>query len=307
MTTCETRKLTLAQTIARYYQQGKNPIEYKSTNSTEVMMMLYLTNKHNIIDPFQDDIRQKYRDYGRMTDRLKDLRKPPDFYDWALSLHFDKKNKLIYENSEDYFCCFYWKLMDIIEKNPGKKVACLFSITFRIHDGTSEGHSEVVLYDPALNILEHTDSNNIPKQCFRKDHTYFILCEMVQSILGRVAKALPSEPVFINNKNIYTDYEWGIQSMEAASDLHIGGEKEGYCLMWAVLFGDLALSFPEYSIREIVSVIKEKAKSKKVKINFVNDYMLTLIRGYAVHISREVDVSFLDESSKHNACIKLAK
>jgi hypothetical protein len=67
------------------------------------------------------------------------------------------------------------------------------------------------------------------------------------------------------------------------------------------------LSFPEYSIREIVSIIKEKAKSKKVKTKFENDYMLTLIRGYAVHISREVDVSFLDEKSKHNACIKLAK
>jgi len=287
---------TLPQTIAHYYQLGKKPVPYATTNATEALMTLYLMDKYKIYDPELDEFRGEY------CKGVSD----PDYCNWDLSVVYDKNRKLIQSNKEDYYSMFYWKLREIIEMNPGKKVACLFNISF-IENGICEGHSEIVLYDPLLNILQHIDSNNMPKQCARKAHTYFDLCEIVNDILQRVANALPTVPRYINNETIYSRYEWGIQSMEASSDQHTPSEKEGYCLMWAVFFGDLLLAFPEYSGSDLVDIIKKKAKSTSVKTAFENDYMLTLIRGYVVSIARELDVAFDDESSKHRACAFLSR
>lgn len=288
---------TLPQTIARYYQLGKKPVPYETTNSTEALATLYLMNKYKIYDPEFDDICDEYRK-GVVA---------PELHGWDLCLHYNAKNKLIKTNKDSYYSMFYWKLRNIIELNPGKKVACLFNIAFIMHDGTTEGHSEIVLYDPALNILQHIDSNNMPKQCSRQDPTYFNCCEIVDEILQMVVAALPTTPTYINNESIYSRYEWGIQSMEASSDHHTKSEKEGYCLMWAILFGDLLMAFPEYSGREVVEIMKKKAKSKSVKTDFENDYMLTLIRGYVASISKELDVAFDDDLSKHQACARLVQ
>jgi hypothetical protein len=169
------------------------------------------------------------------------------------------------------------------------------------------GHSEVILYDPALNVLEHVDSNNLPKQNCRANKGYFDCCQMCISIMTDISNLLAERPTYVNNNQIYSGYEWGIQSLEASSDKLTDNEKEGYCLMWAIIFGDLALSFPEYSVKEIVEIMMKKAGSKRNAETNKNDYLLTVIRGYVATISKELGVSFIEEASKHEACVVLAK
>jgi hypothetical protein len=297
--------MSLQKEIARLYKQGKIPTEYNSSSVAESFLMLYLSNKHNITDPDERDFREKVKKYGKLTERRRKITPVPVYYQWELLLYFNKEGKLVKSNKEEYFSALYWKLFEKIQANPGKKITAKVDISFLTDDIAIQGHTELIVYDPALNTLEHMDSNNIPKQFARKDKEYFTCCEMIDEIVRDVAAILPNEPLYINNTQIYSRYQWGIQSLEAASDQLTESEKSGYCLMWAILFGDLALTFPEYSLKQIVEEMMKKAKSPLNSCKTENDYMLYVIRGYVVDISKKMDVVFVDKESMYNGCIRL--
>jgi hypothetical protein len=298
---------TLEREIARLYKQGDKPANYVVSTITEVMMILYLANKHKIKDPSQDEIREKYKEYGKLSKRMRSKTEPPEYTTWELNIKYGEKNRLKSDNHERFFGSFYWKLKRIIQANPHKKVICPLNIGMSFSDGSDIGHLEMVMYDPALNTLEHVDSNNIPKQHLRKDPSYFECCRISEEVVRRVAETLPQRPVYINNNDIYTGYEWGIQSLECASDKVVGGESEGYCLMWAALLGDLAMTFPEYSAKDIIYAIMKKAALKQTKVDCMNDYLLYLVRGYVWDISKELNVSFDNEEQQHDVCVRLSR
>ena len=307
--------MELKHEIARLYRLGQTPVPYKSTNVTETLLMLYLSNKHNITDPKETKIRDAYIKYGRDGRGFQPLEKrqlrslklpPPELRSVELYLYYDKKDNLINSNREEYFAIFYWKLLDIINANPGKKVACKFDIAMFTESAPANGHTEMILYDPLLNTLEHVDSNNIPKQCSRKDRAYFACCETVSYIMRDVVSSLPQSPIYISNEDIYSGYAWGVQTLECNSDNLTEQEQEGYCLMWSTLFGDLALSFPEYSMKQIIEEMIKKSKSSQNSAKTENDYMLSVIRGYVTDLSKKMDILFDDESSQHLGCVRLA-
>jgi len=298
------KSYTLDQTIARYYQLGKKPVPYISTNTTETMMSFYLPIQHGLYDPAHDKMKEKYRKYERAYCVRKKIL--PELRELEFDLVFDKKGKLIRTNEDEYYEGFYWRLRNLIEANPGRKVACTFSAGFFEEETPIEGHSIIVVYDPAMNTLEFMDSNNLPKQRFRKHKPYFLFCEISNAMMKKIASVLPTQPLFINNDSVYSRYDLGIQSMEASSDLHTESEKEGFCLMWAIFLGDLALTFPEEPIANIIASLKKKSKSKQNSSEYENDYLLQVIRGYVVHITKQLDMSFDDEMSKHQACIRLS-
>jgi hypothetical protein len=297
---------TLQKEIARLFQLGKKPIEYKSNLSTMVMMLLYLNDKYKIRDNTLQQIKEQYHQYGRFTKRQKTLKSAPDFYSWELILYYDGKDRLLRSNREDYYPVFYWKLRDMIDANPGQKIFCSFDISFYVNDKPDNGHIELVVYDPVKNTLEHVDSNQLPKHVARKERGYFECCLITESILRQVAEVLPTSPKYINNNDYYSGYDYGIQSMEAASDLLTEKEKEGFCLMWMSLFAELALQFPETSMKEIIHTMINKARSIHVKLDTINDYFVHVIRGYVVDVSNQLDVSFIDDESIHNACARIA-
>ena len=300
-------EMTLEREIARLYQLGQTPVEYKSINSTMTMMMLYLNYKYNMNDPSQETIMQDYRKYGLLTRRQKALCEPPFNCAWELDLYYDKKERLIRSNQEDYFAAFYWKIREMIEANPGKKVYCTFDITFHTNDEPTDGHIEIVIFDPLTNTLEHLDSNNLPKQSLRKNREYFACCEISEAIVRKVANTLESEPTYINNHDIYTGYECGVQSLECASDLVTEQEKGGFCLMWTSLFAELALQFSERSMKDIVRTMLKKAKSPRTKVDCMNDYFLFVIRGYTRDVSRQLGISFMNNTDIHDTCVLLSK
>ena len=314
-TTCEpiskkipTKVNTLEKEIARLYRLGQKPSDYTASVTNEVMMTMFLTTKHKLKDPSQIDIIARYKEYGRLSKRLRTKSPVPDYLMWELNLKYDKKNRLIENNIDEYYSNFYWKLRNTIEANPHKKVVCPMNIGMIFPESEDVlGHLEMVVYDPVMNTLEHIDSNNIPKQQKRRFPCYFQCCEATEDIVRRCAEALPTVPLYINNNDIYSGYSWGVQSLECESDKLLEGEKEGYCLMWATLFGDLALSFPEYSAKEIVQAMMKKADSKFTKVDCMNDYLLYVVRGYAADVAKTLQVSFTDEDSKHEACIRLAR
>ena len=119
---------TLDQTIARYYQLGKKPVPYVSSNSTESMMSFYLTIQHGLHDPAHEEMKEKYRKYESAYCVRHKI--PPRLCDLELELVFDKKGKLIRTNEDEYYPEFYWRLRNLIETNPGRKVACTFSAGF---------------------------------------------------------------------------------------------------------------------------------------------------------------------------------
>lgn len=297
----------LDQEIARLYRLGQTHLPYSATITTEMMMMLYLTNKYNIENPHFTHIREQYRKYGRSSIRVREKYEKPVFCTWELALDFDEKDRLVKTNCDDYFSAFYWNLRRVIDENPGKKVFCPFNIAFYTNGEVTTGHIETVVYDPILNILEHFDSNNLPKQCARKDRGYFACCEISTSIVERVAEIMDEKPRYVGNTSIYSAYAWGIQSLEGASDKLTVEEKQGYCLVWSSLFTDLALSFPGISIKEIVDAMMRKARSGRNKAESLNDYFLFMIRGYVSDLSNTLDVNFADENSQHNACIQLSR
>ena len=298
---------TIEKEIARLFQLGKKPVEYSSSISTMAMMMLYLNQKYDIKDRTLDKIQQDYREYGRTTKRQKSLKEAPDFHVWELLLYYDDKDRLLRSNRDIYYPAFYWKLHDMIAANPGKKIYCSFDISFYVNEKPDDGHVELVIYDPVKNTLEHLDSNQLPKHVSRKERGYFACCQLTEDIIRQVAAALPTTPRYINNHHYYSDYEYGIQSLEASSDLHTEREKQGFCLMWMALFAELALQFPQHDMKEIITVLLKKSRSVHVKLDNINDYFLTLIRGYVVDVARSLDVCFIDPESTHSACVRLSQ
>jgi len=291
--------------ISRLYRQGQNPIPYDGQVITEVMMMLYLSNKYNINNPAFDKIREKYKIYSRSSKRIKSKTEKPIYCIWELELFFNEKEDLIKSNEEEYTIQLYDILRSLIDKNPGKKVMCPFN-TVMYNANDINGHIEIIMYDPALNIIEHVDSNNLPKQYRRKYKAYTEHCQISSRIVHNISKMLQEQPSYINNKDIYSGYDWGIQSMEACSDKLTEQEKNGYCLMWACLFSDLSLTFPDYSAKEIVEIMMKKASSKMNSAATLNDYFLSLIRGYVVELSKILGVDFADEESQHEVCSRIA-
>lgn len=298
---------TLEQRIASLYRAGQKPVEYNASTVSETMMNMYLAKKHQMSDPSIVEIQQEYREYDRLTERLRLKKGLPRQCMWELYLHFDEKERLIRDNRMEYRDQFYWKLRFLIDANPGKKVVCLFSIGFFTNDVVTNGHLEIVVFDPALNTLEHIDSNQIPKQRRRRDPAYFECCEISKEIVREVARMIEEQPIFISNDDIYSGYDYGIQSLEASSDLLTEVEQKGYCLMWAILFADLSLSYPDESMKHIIQTIMKKADSKLTKTRFINDYLAGVIRGYSVEITRILNVDFTNEESLHLACIELSK
>lgn len=298
---------TLEQRIATLFRAGQKPVEYMPSIVSETMMTMYLAKKHQMVDPSIMDVQEKYRQYSRLTERLRLKMGPPQHCVWELYLYFDEKERLIRDNRTEYRDQFYWKLRYLIDANPGKKVVCLFNIGFFTNDVVSNGHLEIVVFDPALNTLEHIDSNQLPKHRRRRDPAYFECCEISKEIVRMVSRMLEEEPIFISNDDIYSGYDYGIQSLEAGSDLLTEVEQKGYCLMWAILFADLTLSYPDESMKNIIQRMMKKADSKLTKVEFINDYLAGVIRGFAVEITRILDVSFTNEESLHKACIQLSK
>jgi len=155
--------------------------------------------------------------------------------------------------------------------------------------------------------LEYIDSNNIPKQCTRQHKRYFAWQQLRQETMKRVVSEMPSRPHLITNSDIYDGYAWGIQSLEYSSTFITELEKNGgYCLMWAQLFSDLSLTFPEICVKDIVRTITEKSESKKTRAGCANDYILFVIRGYVIDISKKIGVDFSNIDSIHSACSILA-
>ena len=76
--------------------------------------------------------------------------------------------------------------------------------------------------------------------------------------------------------------------------------------MWSHLLADLALQFPDSSIKYIIEAIIKKAKSKTVGVKYINDYMLFLIRGYVSDISHVHGVDFMSIESMREACCRIA-
>jgi hypothetical protein len=297
----------LTSEIGRLYRLGQKPISYEGTVTTEIMMMLYLTNKYNIKSPELEDIREEYKLFGLLKqNQSKRSEEKPTFYSWELEIDCDDNERLIRSNAEEYTNQLYWKLRELIDANPGKKVMCAFNVGFYTKGVVVNGHIETIIYDPALNILEHIDSNNLPKQFARKAGFYSQYCLVKASIVRNVAEMLDEQPVLVDNKDIYSGYAWGIQSLEASSDLLSDQERLGYCLMWASLFADIALAYPDYSMKEIVETVMKKGDSASNKHATVNDYCLLIIRGYVVDISKKLGVDFMDKDSMHAACVRLA-
>lgn len=302
------RTSPLDKEISRLYKLGSSCSEipkYITTNETETMMNLYLSHKYKLDNPFQDDIIQAYKHYGRIRARYTPWMKPPIQYRWELYVYLDAKDNIIGHNSEEYAELFSENLLEMTKRTPGKKIICDLNSCVFLEKEAVTAHSEMIIYDPLLNVLEYVDSNNIPKHCARKDKNYFNWSSVRISTARLIADLLPSQPHFICNADIYDGYEWGIQSLECTSDLLISEEKIGYCLMWSHLIGDLALMFPEYSVKDIIKSIIKKSELKTVKVKYSNDYMVYLIRGYVRDVSDVIGVDFSDIDSKHAACCKL--
>jgi len=296
----------LEREIARLYRQGQSHIEYNPTNAAMTLMMLYINKKFDIqsADPLEID---QIRKYGRCTTRQKKMKScKPTRYAYELYLYFDKKDRLTGSNKDEYYDVVLYKLTQMIEANPGKKIFYPFEIAFVKEGEPMIGHVEVIVYDPIANTLEHIDPNHLPKQCWRQNRDYFACRQISEEVVAKVAEDLECQPRYINNNDIYTGYECGIQSLESASDKTEGSEKKGYCLMWTSLLADLALTFPECSMKDIIRTMLNKAASKHTKVDCLNDYFLYMIRGYVLEISRELDVSFMDTATAYDACVRLA-
>lgn len=294
--------MSINRQITELVRKGRKPSRYISTNATEGLMILYLNNKYNIRDPSSNNLINDYKEYNKKKNMGLRV-ETPLLEGYELNLYYDDKDNLISDNRKIYIRTFYWKLIDMINNNPGRKFACKFDISTYRNDVLIEGHTEMIIYDPALNILEHVDSNNVPKQCSRNERAYFSCCELVNEIVKCVAELLPESPIYINNTDIYSGYQWGIQSMEAASNELVDIEKGGFCLAWCILLGDLALKNQNISIKEIICEIIKNAKKSKI---LDNDYMLYLIRGYIKELSSELNVEFDNEQSQHDASSVIA-
>jgi hypothetical protein len=297
---------TLQKEIARLFQLGKkNTVPYISTPNTQTLMNLYLLNKHSLIDPFHINFIDELKRYAIRNTRYESRVGVPIHWHWELHIYFDKNGKVLHHNGDGLVEIFRDNIIEMTRVNRSKKFICEFGSGIYVENECVSGHSEMIIFDPAFNTIEYIDSNNVPKQCSRSDRQYFTWTEIRLDIVRKIVESLPSNPIFITNNHIYTGYEWGIQSMEASSDLLTEQEKSGYCLMWSHLLGDLAMQFPEYSMKEIIDTIVKKSKLKTVTLNFRNDYMLYLIRGYVYDISQVVGVDFTSDDSKRDASCRI--
>lgn len=299
---------TIEREIARLYKIGKTSTSpYCPSQPAQTFMNMYLVHKYDLNNPFHKIIIDEYKRYGRISERYIPWILAPEHYVWDLVIYFDKSGKLVSHNADDIIGIFRDNLIDMTELNPGKKIALELGSSIWVDNVCTSGHSEMIIYDPAFNTVEYVDTNNLPKQCSRKDKEYFIWCEIRSEMVRKIVSKLPSNPILITNSDIYGGYDWGIQSLEAASDLLTENEKEGLCLMWSHLFADLALQFPEVSIKEIVTTMIKKAKSKTVGVKFINDYMLFIIRGYISDISNIYGIDFSSIESLRDGCCRIAE
>lgn len=298
---------TVQKEIARLFQLGKKQYApYKCSNTAQTFMNLYLHHKHNLKNPFLNDIIAEYKRFGRICARYTPWISIPIQGIWELNIYFNKAGKLLSHNADEIVEIFRDNLVEMMELNPGKKIALEFNSVLYVESIGENGHSEVILYDPAFNTIEYIDSNNLPKQCSRQDKEYFTWCEIRQETVRKIVTGLPSDPLFITNADIYGGYEWGIQSLEASSNLLTTDEKEGYCLIWSHLLGDLGMQFPDLSMKEIISAMIKKAGLKTVSVKYINDYMLFIIRGYVYDISYIYGVDFTSTESLREGCCRIA-
>jgi len=286
--------------ITRLYNLGSKgePPRYESTPETETMMNLYLLQKYGLKNPMHDEIIRKYRHY-----RLR--RSPIETHVNHVehSVYINRRFDHVSDNNDEYAELFLNNLLEMIQLNPGKKLVCDFKSCLFIDDEFDLGHSEMVIFDPAFNTFEYVDSNHVPKQFSRKTTKQFAWQEAREQTMQQVVSRMPSKPIYITNADIYTSYEWGLQSLESGSELLTREEETGgYCLMWSHLLGDLSLAFPHYSISGIKEAIFKKANSPTARMETVNDYLLALIRGYIKDISHIYSIDFSSTASKHDAC-----
>ena len=298
----------LERELIRLFNVGrKKPTGYMSTLTTSAMMLLFLNKKYGIVDCSTETLKEQYREYGKLTARQKALKGTPAFCVWELNVNYDDKGNLLSTNHDDYYIALYWKLWNIIEANPGQKVFCTLDITSFRGDEPTSGHMEIIIYDPVRNTVEHVDSNQLPKQCTRREPGYFACKEAIHSMMRKITETLPCKPKYINNNDIYGDYEFGVQSMECISDILTPTEQEGFCLMWAMLFAELALKYQECSMKEIIQTMIRRSKAKDTDVAYINDYFAYLIRGFVSEVARELSISFMDEASMHEACVRLVE
>jgi hypothetical protein len=59
-------------------------------------------------------------------------------------------------------------------------------------------------------------------------------------------------------------------------------------------------------MKQIIEEMIKKAKSPLNSATYMKDYLLFVIRGYVADLSQKLDVRFDDETSQHEACIRLA-
>jgi hypothetical protein len=282
--------------IARLFKLGStgNPPKYESTTETERMMNLYLLYKHQFINPLHNQTIQKYKHH---------IRNPVVEESCEHCLYLNERLEIVKDTNEEYAELFLTHLLEMIRLHPGKKIVYDFKSSLFMNDVFHLGHSEIVVFDPATNTFEYVDSNHVPKQYSRPLKQHFIWKESREQTIRMVFRGFPTKPLYISNKCVYDDYEWGLQSLESSSELLTPQEESsGYCLMWSHLLGDLSLSFPDYSIKGIKDAILKKAYSPAVRVESINDFMLGLIRGYVKDISRELSVDFSEDTSKRNAC-----
>jgi len=299
---------TLGKEIARLFQLGKKKtMSYNNTTYTQSLMNLYLLHKYSLIDPFHKEFIDELKRYDRISSLYTSWINIPIQYHFELHIYFDKNGKILHHNGDEIIDVFRDNIINMTELNNYKKFVCEFGSEIYVENQCVSAHSEIIAFDPVFNTLEYVDSNNIPKQCYRRDPQYFTWTKIRQETVCKIAETLPSKPIFISNDDIYSGYEWGIQSMEAASDLLTEEEKNGYCLMWSHLLGDLAMQFPEYSMKDIIHTMIKKSNLKTINLNFSNDYMLHLIRGYVNDISNVLDVDFTSEKSTLDACCRLVR
>jgi hypothetical protein len=286
--------------IERLYKLGSKgePPRYESSPEAETLMNLYLLQKHGFKNPMYDKIIHKYRHY-----RLR--RSPIETHADHLEhcVYINRRFNLVSDNNREYAELFLNNLLEMIQLNPGKKLVCDFKSCLFVDDEFDLGHSEMVIFDPAFNTFEYVDSNHVPIQFSRKTAKQFAWQEARNQTMQRVAAALPSKPIYITNADIYTNYDWGLQSLESGSERSTKEEETGgYCLMWSHLLGDLSLAFPHYSVAGITKAIFKKANSSPDLTETLNDYMLAVIRGYVKDVSNVYSVDFSSTASKHDAC-----
>ena len=307
-TEMNTEPNTLNREIARLYQLGKTTAAvYECSTTAQSLMNLHLELKYNLKNPCNIDVIEEYKRYGRIATRYVPWMKPPIHGLWHLETHIDKSLKIVRHNADETVNAYTANIEYMAFNNPGKKIVIEFNSQLHTQSpDTVLGHSEMIVFDQPSNTIEYIDTNNLPKQSRRKNKDYIVWAEFRLETVRRIVTGLSTKPRLVTNASVYGGYECGIQTLEAGSDLLTVKEQDGYCLMWSHLFADLVMQFTEHTIGEVIRAIMKKATSKNVNVNFVNDYMVYLIRGYMTDITNMYGVSFTSEESMLRGCCRIA-